>query len=376
MAHRYRRWFVGGLALVHALSSLAGATSEPEAAATADEGVVGVWDFVGRADIGSGYRHNVLRSGLSVESSSYAQGTVEALLTRMWSNGAYVTPMLLAEGTRYFDSPSVTDEQYLSAMLAGGLGLGTPSEGKAAVSYLYEHQVLDASETEADLHRVLVKGHGLSLEPSWKWGLGHRWSLELGGEGLRQLYAEELDDYWEGTGRVTLSRAYSERSEIGLGYAYRWRPYDTRNTADSDGFDIPGTPLVYQQHELGVVWRHAWDAGRHWRSTTKLSGLLNRDNGSGYFDYDRLQFRTALRWANQGWDIGGTVRTGHYRCPVQRVGDSRRYRDYVVLGVSIERSLTRHWRVKLGAEWEYDVSNDPIDDYRDWACWAGVGYEF
>ncbi len=364
---RLRRLLFGAL---FALSLLAGKHT------SADEELVGLWDFFGRADVAGGYRDNVLRSGLTVEHSAFAQGTVEALLTRFWSSGAHVSSMMLAEGTRYFDAPSVDDEQFLSAVLTGGFGMGESSEGKAAISYAYQNQVLDVSETEGDLRRVLVKGHSLALEPSWKWDLGRHWFAELGGAGMRQGYETELDDYWEGTARAALLHTYGARSEVGLDYQCRWRVYDTRGETDSEGFVVPGTDLVYEQHEFGASWRHYWDAARHWRTTARLSGLFNRDNGAGYFDYDRVQFRSSMRWVDRGWDIGGTARVGHYYYHLQSVGDGRRYRDLVVLGLSVEKRLASHWLVKASAEREWDMSNDPIDDFSDWACWAGVGYEF
>lgn len=139
---------------------------------------------------------------------------------------------------------------------------------------------------------------------------------------------------------------------------------------------VPGTSPVYWQHELSGQWRHHWDKARRWRTTSTLSGLLNRDNGSGYFDYDRVLFSQQVRWADRGWEIRANARFGWYFYKVQRIGDEHRERAYAALDLRIERRLGKPWLLYAAAEREWNSSNDPLDDYRDWAAGGGVGFEF
>lgn len=42
----------------------------------------------------------------------------------------------------------------------------------------------------------------------------------------------------------------------------------------------------------------------------------------------------------------------------------------------MERWLGKHWFLYAAAEKEWNFSNDPLDDYRDWTAGAGIGAEY
>jgi len=185
-----------------------------------------------------------------------------------------------------------------------------------------------------------------------------------------------LDDYRDASGRVSLIRAYGNKSEISIGYQSLWRLFDTREEFDEFGVIVPDTSLYYWQHEMGARWRHHLDAARHWRTTSKLSYMFNRDNGSGYFDYDRLLFSEQLRWTSGDWEVKANARFGWYFYKVQQIGGENRERAYVVLDLRVERRLGKHWLLYAGGEREWDSSNDPLDEYNDWMAGGGIGFEF
>ena len=123
-------------------------------------------------------------------------------------------------------------------------------------------------------------------------------------------------------------------------------------------------------------WRHRWDEQRHWTTTTKVGWLYNQDNGSGYFDYDRLQLTQKLRWRQGAWEIAGGARLGWYYHRVQKEGSEHRERSYVTLDLRVERRLGKHCFVYAMGERDWNWSNDPLDEYNDWMASAGVGVEF
>ena len=348
--------------------------SEP--ASSSNQPPIAVWDASMRVTTGAGYRDNVLRSSVATEQSGFFVASADATLIRLSESGAYFTLFVLGEDTRYFDAPSVDYEQLFSGTAQFATPVGGFNELGAEANYLYQYQILDVSETEATLRRVLAEGHGMTLHPHWKHTLSGGWAVQLEGLALRQLYEGELDDYWDGSARLSLVHSYGRKSELSLGYQSLLRFFDTREQFDDFGIIVPDTSLYYWQHEIGGRWRHHWDAARHWRTTGKLSYMFNRDNGSGYFDYDRLLLSQQLRWAKGDWDIKANARFGWYFYKTQQVGGEHRERSYAVVDLRVERRLGKHWLLYATAEREWNASNDPLDEYNDWMAGGGIGVEF
>ena len=78
----------------------------------------------------------------------------------------------------------------------------------------------------------------------------------------------------------------------------------------------------------------------------KVSGMMNRDNGTGYFDYDRLLMKEQLRWKNGAWELKGNARFGWYFYKVQQIQNNRRERSFVSVDLRVER---RRGRRRAGA---------------------------
>lgn len=341
----------------------------------ADESSVVIWDQAARVDVGMGYHDNVLRSSIAPEGSGYVRTTADASLIRLSSADRILVLFLLGEDTRYFEGP-VNYEQFFSATAQFSTPIGKGKETGAELNYLYQHQIIDASETEVDRYRVLVLGHGLAAEPYWEQTLGEKWSAKVEGAALRQIYEDELDDYWEGAARLSLIRAYGHRSEVSLTCQFLGREYDTRDQFDQGGNPLPGTELIYLQQEAEGEWNHYFDVDRKWRLTTRLGYMQSEDNGSGYFDYTRALVREQLRWRSDVWELRATARGGWYRYAIQQVDGNRRERSYIILSFRAERSLGEDWLAYVAAEHEWDDSNDPLDEYRDWYAEVGLGYDF
>lgn len=368
------------LSLAMTAATLTLAASEPQpsapAAAPSPSAPLALWDWTARATAGGGYRANVLRTSIAPESSSFVTASGELSALRLSETGSQATLLAMGEHTQYFAASSVHKEQWASASAQGAWPLGAADRLGGWLQYFYQNQVVDVSETEATLRRVLIEGHSFSLRPDWQHSLGPGWRLKFEAGMLRQFYRVTLDDFWEGSGRLSLVREYGRRSEWSVGFQSRHRLYDTRLQYDRQAQPLPGTHLVYWQPELSASWRHHWDAQRHWRTTTRFSVLFNRDNGSGYFDYNRLQWAQQVRWSQGGWDATAQARLGWYGYPVQRLAGERRYRWYCELDLRLERRLGKHALVYAAAGREWDFSNDPLDQYRDWVASAGAGVEF
>jgi hypothetical protein len=335
-----------------------------------------MWDATARVTAGPGYRDNVLRTSVAPESSAFIGTSFDTSVMRFSESGAYLMLLLLGDDVRYFDAPSVGYEQFFSGVAQGAFPVGASDELGGRFSYLYQHQVLDVSETEDVLTRMLVVGHTLALRPDWKHSFEGGWATRVEGVGSRQIYEGELSDYWEASGKMELIRSYGHRSEFLVSGRFGQLWYDSRLQYDEAGGSISNTALVYRQEEVGGEWRHNFDEARHWRLTSRIAFMRNQDNGSGYFDYDRLLFSEQLRWQTDRWEAKAGVRIGNYRYLVHEVGSEHLERSFVSFDARIERRLGGHWLLYALAERDWNTSNDPLDEYDDWMAGAGVGYAY
>lgn len=370
---RPAEWSVARLG---ALVVAAGGMTALLGAEPATNSPLAVWDALTRVTLGGGYRDNVLRTSVAPEGSSFVTAAGDFSLMRLSESGSQWTFFVLGEDTRYFDVEAVDREQLFAGTVLLDQPVGRRDQVGGSFQYLYQFAILDVSETEADLRRVLVDMHGLTLRPYWKHSLGGPWAVKLEGTADRQLYRGDLDDLFDGAGSLSLVHTRGRQSEVALSYEATHRSYDTREQYDATGFPVAGTDLVYWRHEARAEWRRYWDQARHWRTIARAGILFNRDNGSGYFDYDRIQFSPQVRWSDRKWEFKLQARMGWYFYRLQQIAAEDRQRSYFTLGLRLERRLGKHWLVYAEAEREWNRSNDPLDDYRDWMAAAGVGAEF
>jgi hypothetical protein len=241
---------------------------------------------------------------------------------------------------------------------------------------LYQNQVMDVSETETNLTRLLVEGVGISLKPKWNHTFGPGWEIRLEAVGGQQIYWGEVDSYWEAGSKLTLGRTYGHKSELSINFQSLHWLYDDREQTDLQGQSVPGTSLAFWRPEVFGQWRHNWDAKRCWTTTTKVGWLRNQDNGSGYWNYDRVGLGQKVRWRQDGWEIAAGARFGWYLYHEQSVGNEHRERSFVILDLRVERRLGKHLFVYASAESEWNWSNESLDQYSDWTAGAGLGVEF
>jgi hypothetical protein len=66
-------------------------------------------------------------------------------------------------------------------------------------------------------------------------------------------------------------------------------------------------------------WHHVWDAKGYWQTTTKVGVESSKDNGSGYYDYNRYYLGQRLRYRAKTWEVSAMIRAAYYHFPVQMV---------------------------------------------------------
>jgi hypothetical protein len=335
-----------------------------------------VWDVLARAEVGGGYKHNVLLTSVAPDHSPFVSVAADISFIRLSETGSELTLFFLGEDRRYFDVPSVNGESFASGTLQLARPVGPRDKLGIELSALYQNQVMDVSETETNLTRLLVEGMGISLKPKWNHKFSPGWEMRLEAVGGQQYYWGEVDSYWEAGGKLTLGRTYGHKSELSINFQSLHWLYDDREQNDLQGEPVAGTSLAFWRPEVFGQWRHNWDAQRRWTTTTKVGWLWNQDNGSGYWNYDRVAFSQKVRWRQGSWEIAAGARFGCYLYREQYVGAERRERVYTTIDLRVERRLGKHWFVYVSGESDWNWSNQSLDQYSDWTAGAGIGREF
>jgi hypothetical protein len=365
-------WLVGGLPLVWA--GTAGAAETPASLTN-----LVLWDKSLDVRAGVGYKDNVLYSPGNREGSAFATAGLDLILLRLSSSGSLLSLFASGDETRYFHAPGADQEQSLITEAKLTQDFGRKWKGSFAVQYFYQNQVLDASLTDTNLSTVKAQGHNFRASPSVDRVLGqHYWAgLELGAE--RQLFSTPLQSYWQGGPKLILGRKWARRASLALSYSLQRRGYDHFEQIALDETPIPGTTVAFWIHRIELVWQREWDRARHWRSTTRLSYGLNRDNGPGFFDYEEYRLVEQLRYHAAPWQFEGRVGVSHYDFDRQTVGLanlSRRQRTGLTLDLRGERKLVKSLKAFVDYQYERSWSNLSFDQYQVNAVTTGVDWEF
>ena len=197
--------------------------------------------------------------------------------------------------------------------------------------------------------------------------------------GQRQFFAEPLDDYLEYGPRLTLGKTYGHQSELSLRYEFARRFYDHEPLRDATGSAVPGSHRESTQHDARLTWKHFWDTQRRWRTTTKLVARQSEDNGSGYFDYTKLQASEQILFRTRVWEISAEAKLAHYDYPVQTISatdPAKRRSTEWGLNLRCERRVSR--LLKIFAEYDRveTISNLAFEQYVVNTVKGGLNWTF
>lgn len=331
------------------------------------------WDVVGGVSVGLGHRSNVRLAAFAPESSGFLRGAADFMAWRLPRNG--VEWIALFDGTydRYF---SAEPRGAALAMASAEWRWRPPAPLLFSTSGRFIHQddYIDASTLESGLGSVRARVQGWSLKPEAQWDLDRNWRLaaSLGAESYDY---RELPDFSMITPELAVTRALGGAGDVRLALGWVHRAYRDQEQAAEGGRPLPGTRLEVEQRRLEL--RHEIERGETstWSLQSKGSLLENRDNGSGWFDYDRalVQFSAEGQW--KGWT--GLAEAGwmRYTYLVQTAGvgidaPARRREVWSTL-LRVERAFGEAWSVFVEWTLEDNRSNDPFLVYDDHVVLAG-----
>ena len=329
----------------------------------------------------SGYRDNVLLSSFAPEGRSFARAETEVVLSSLNESAWQWTAFLNGDVLRYFSPlPDARGEQQ---WFTHGELRWTPSSRLVTslmAQVYYQDMVLDVSETEAVRVVAPIRVRGAIVASSTKIALPAGFVLEPYARVHRSDYLDYSGDFDETQAGLRLEWKHDERFVLSAGGRQLRRAYDERTNFTAGGRPLPDTHLRFDQTEAELKARSAWSWRGNWNASVAASRLQNRDQASGYFNYDRDRLKTQLGWSNSRWSVTGSGERQQSEYLVQTVGigtspAARVSRDTEVTA-RVERHFNPAWTAFAEARDERSTSNQVEFSYRARGVLGGVEFSF
>jgi hypothetical protein len=320
------------------------------------------WEFSGEVELSAGYNDNVLLAALDPRGSSFVQGTANAFAWRVPDGGWEWVSFVDATLTHYLED-DLDDAILVMARSEATWDSSETVTLSAAGMYFYQDEVIDASDLESGLGATRAKLHHFGLEQKSIWDFSRGWNTSLRLKAGNYEFKPPLDDFREYNADWEMRRSLRSYGDVLVTMGYLLRDYADRPQSNASGNPIPGTLLQVDQTSLGIG--HEARGGKEWRWKTRVrtSYMENRDNGSGWYDYDRVVASADLTVDHGPWVLDTELSWRSYDYLLQRVGFGNpplRERDEWAMFVRLERELGESWVVYAEAEFERNDSTDPF----------------
>lgn len=345
----------------------------------ADDLKIPLWDYSAALRGSIGYKDNVLLGRTNAQGSAFWMSGAELMLFRLPTHGWQFTFFAEATDARYFDAPTVNNEQMALAVAQLSKDFGDGWKSTWGLNYLFQNQVFDNATTYTNQSSVgLILGH--TLTPRWSvrknWGALY---AETEFSGTRQWLDAPLDSYWQFGPRAALGRIWPHGSDLALSYQFARLDYDSREQLSATGGVVTNSSLSLSAHVFELGFTGLWGARKEWQSLSAAGFEMSEDNGSGFFDYNIYRLSQRLRYRNPRWEITMQARVAYYDYATQTVSAtdlSRRHKLLIGLGIRAERKITEHLSAHASYGWERSMSNLDFDDYEAGTVMGGLTLNF
>ncbi len=326
------------------------------------------WSVSTALRAGYGFKDNLLLSYADEERSTFVRSGVELLLLRVPQGKFEFSGFAETEGTYYFSARTSDQESKMWLQVEPGYRLTETLKIALPVTGFYYDQVFDVSDTDVERRVAELKVRGLMAGPTLRWDVHSAWWVEAQANGQRKRFDDGANDGRLGEGALRLGWQPAERIKARMTGAQRWRTFDRRAQYSASGRELPDTELKISEREWEGRADVTWDEAGRWLTTTRVSLLHYRDNGSGYFNYREQKVAQELEWRNDSWlvRVGGSASRLDFG--VQKAGlgvdPPARLKDEFIAETYAERRLSARWTLFGSYLWERSRSNDAYASYR------------
>jgi hypothetical protein len=340
-----------------------------------------LWDKDVVLRTGVGYKDNVLLAPSGAEGSGFITTGLDLTVFRLPLDGWEFSLSMLGEDVRYLRKPaglsgedlfisSVELQRYFRNAWRAGLEL----------RYSYVDQVLQEVLSPGGVRAIEAKGNALGARPFVRRELATNWWVQLEAPLARDWWQAPLDASWKWGGQAVVGLSYGAHSQVALEAGGFYIPHDEWLARDAAGNELAGTRLALWREVAELKWDHHFGQKGHWSTATRLGFNHSRDNGAGYFDYNRYFVSQELRFHNPNWEVKGAASFSYYQFPVQTIATPppapTLHLGTIHLNLRAERRIYKSIRCFATYEYEQTDSNDPASQYA-YNLWAGgASWEF
>jgi len=329
-----------------------------------------------------GWRDNVLLSPFVPIERAFGRAEVEAMLLRPMQGHWEFLSFVSGDVLRYFSPPAETaGEQQWAVHAEGRWQPIEPLRFSLKGAGYFRDMVVDFSETEARREVAPTRVFGGYATAATRALLPGGFRFEPSLQVRRTDYREYSGDYDEVRtgGRLEWQRGIALAISV-AGFDGR-RDYDQRPNYSASGRVLPGTHLQFSLREGEVRVRTGWmRPGGEWNLAATVGRVENRDEASGYFDYDQERVRLELGWEGVLWRVALDAEAKRIEYRIQTVGSGitppPRRADDSAATLRVERLLNARWTLFVENHWERSRSNEREFSYRMNTVLAGAQREF
>lgn len=345
-----------------------------------DDALSGIspWSLTGSVSVAAGYRDNVLLSSTGEDGSPLLRGELEVMALRLpvgeWDGYVFFS----AVEHRFLSAGETDHERTVLVAAQARWQPAAPWQVTFATRGYHHDQVFDVSVTEAELRTAPLKMEGFVAGPTVRWLAGPFW-VEAAGNYRRDSYHDGVDGYNEGEAAARLGCTWAKQSEFSLGGVRRWRDHDDRPQFTLGGRPISGSHLRFVQTEGNA--KASWTpAGGRWSFGVVALWEENRDNGTGYFDFDRGEANATATWRGERLEVRLSATAARYRFPRQLEGAGLdpevRRKDELRGTLEATWELNERWALFGVWEGERTRSNDPRSQFSVQTAYLGLRWEW
>ena len=341
----------------------------------------GAWHPTLSARSELGWRDNILLSPFAPIGRTFGRGEVDAMLLRPMHDHWEFVSFLNGDVLRYFSPIAETaGEQQWSLHTEGRWQPVEPVRFALKATGYLRDMVIDLSETEARRIVAPTRVRGGYVGSAVRLNLPAGFRFEPSVQFKRTDYRTYAGDYNETRAGGRLEWRRGNVLTVSAGWFDVRRPYTQRTEYSASGRALAGTHLRFRQREGDLKIRTDWQAAGDWSLTATVGRLENRDEASGYFDYDQRRGRFELSWQRDPWHVALDAEAKRLEYRGQTVGAGidppARIADDFEVSLRLERQLNPRWQIFAEHRWERSRSNEIGFSYRANTVLAGVQRTF
>ena len=334
------------------------------------------WDMDLKLRSGLGYGDNVLFGAFEQVASSYFIGSLDGLVYRLPNDGeanAYL--YVYAEHLEYFEDVDA-GRLYITQGQTTRQVDQLRTVGLSATHIFYD-QVFDASADLDSLDTFGVSAHQMEAVPHLEVFLKNGIQLKLEAILGTTRYDDSYEDSDNIGGRLTLRKPIKPGVMLEAILFHDDRSFLEKLPRDSDGYSMDGT-LRYRIDEAFLRWRKQGPAQEDWRLSSQVRFMRQKDNGAGYYDYDRLRLTQSVSRVFNKWEAGLLLSFTRHDYPVRKAdfnGSETLWRENWEVMLDFKRPLGEATSFFLDGQREHNRSNSLENVYDAYRVSAGIEWE-